>query len=497
MIKKLDKYKIHIFCFFIAFIVLLFTSKNSFLYVFNNWCDTNAFFTVGKSMVHGLVPYRDLFEQKGILLYLIYALGYLISHKTFYGVFILEVISFSIFLYYISKIVKLYFKSKYIVIIIPLLALLLTTSYSFAQGGSCEEFCFPFFGITLYYFIKYFKSGLNNKEIVLSGFIAGLVFMMKYTLLGLWIGFGLLIVIDLLIKKEFKNIFLFCIRFIIGMIIPIIVLSLFLIIIGGFKGFIYDYFYINIFVYSDKIKLIDRLYLMIIIFPYIMKKNGFIISFMLICMPVYSLFIKNDKRLKISLIILLFIFLFFISWTLKMYRYYYLPVLIFILFSIIGILYPFKKYIDSFLDKKYIKIYYVIYICLIVFLSYYNANFKEEINYTKKDYFQYKYADYINRKENPTVLNAGWLDTGIYMTSDVLPSTKYFELQNIDHSKHSENIDAMNKYIENREVEYVTYVTSKEIDKIPDIILENYNQVYKDDYSYEGGIYNVYLFEVK
>ena len=38
----------------------------------NNWVDENAFFTVGKAWGHGLIPYRDMFEQKGPVLFLIF-----------------------------------------------------------------------------------------------------------------------------------------------------------------------------------------------------------------------------------------------------------------------------------------------------------------------------------------------------------------------------------------------------------------------------------------
>ena len=53
----------------VSFCSLLFCTKNSWLYSFNDWVDGNAFFTMGKGMVNGLVPYKDLFEQKGPLLY--------------------------------------------------------------------------------------------------------------------------------------------------------------------------------------------------------------------------------------------------------------------------------------------------------------------------------------------------------------------------------------------------------------------------------------------
>ena len=37
-------------------------SKSSPIYPLNDWVDSNCFMTVGKSMLRGVVPYRDLYE---------------------------------------------------------------------------------------------------------------------------------------------------------------------------------------------------------------------------------------------------------------------------------------------------------------------------------------------------------------------------------------------------------------------------------------------------
>ena len=59
--------------------VLLICSKNSPLYPMNDWVDVNCFFTVGRGMRHGMTPYLDLYEQKGPLLYAVFALAAWIS----------------------------------------------------------------------------------------------------------------------------------------------------------------------------------------------------------------------------------------------------------------------------------------------------------------------------------------------------------------------------------------------------------------------------------
>ena len=62
-----------------AALCLMLASRSSFLYPLNNWDDANSYFTMGKCMFRGFVPYRDLFDQKGILLYFIYGISSLIS----------------------------------------------------------------------------------------------------------------------------------------------------------------------------------------------------------------------------------------------------------------------------------------------------------------------------------------------------------------------------------------------------------------------------------
>ncbi|MDO4877210.1 MAG: hypothetical protein Q3987_07505, partial [Oscillospiraceae bacterium] len=56
-----------------ATVTLTVVSTCSPLYPFNPWNDINCFFTVGRGITHGMVPYRDLYEQKGPLIYFLFA----------------------------------------------------------------------------------------------------------------------------------------------------------------------------------------------------------------------------------------------------------------------------------------------------------------------------------------------------------------------------------------------------------------------------------------
>lgn len=88
----------------------------SYLYVFSTSLspfyrypflyDSGIFQIIGKGWTEGIIPYRDLWDNKGPLLYLINALGFLLTNNR-YGVFILQVINLSIALYIIFRIFRL------------------------------------------------------------------------------------------------------------------------------------------------------------------------------------------------------------------------------------------------------------------------------------------------------------------------------------------------------------------------------------------------------
>ena len=72
-------------------------------------------------MFRGLVPYKDLFDQKGVFLYYLYGLASLFSYTTFHGVFVLEVIACALTLLAQMKIALLYLPRGTVFLMTPLL----------------------------------------------------------------------------------------------------------------------------------------------------------------------------------------------------------------------------------------------------------------------------------------------------------------------------------------------------------------------------------------
>ena len=93
-------------------LALTVATTSSPLYATNFWTDSNLYFTIGRGMLEGLMPYRDLFDHKGPLIFLLYALGALVSDTSFFGVFLLEAASLAAMRVCAQRAVALYGRGR-------------------------------------------------------------------------------------------------------------------------------------------------------------------------------------------------------------------------------------------------------------------------------------------------------------------------------------------------------------------------------------------------
>ncbi len=184
MDKKTDL-RAALFCFAASAVLLLICSMNSYLYPLNPWVDVNCFVTVGKGMLEGLVPYRDLIEQKGPLLYALHALTQLVSPGDYHGIYWLEVLLLSGSLMMFWKIARLYVRRISVGwVILP--AVVLLTSRAFKMGDSAEELCILPAAFSMYDLLRARgrADGISLPRYVLNGFLAGCILWIKFSLLG-------------------------------------------------------------------------------------------------------------------------------------------------------------------------------------------------------------------------------------------------------------------------------------------------------------------------
>lgn len=128
--------------------------------------------------------------------------------------------------------------------------LLILPYYGFGcVAGNCPEFyCVPFSLIYVYLFFKYVYEGkLSNLQYIILGCLFGIVFLIKFNA-AFFLGILCLIVlIDGMINKNFKEILKQIIFFTIGLLLIISPCVLYLIFVGAFQDFIKDYIIFNLF----------------------------------------------------------------------------------------------------------------------------------------------------------------------------------------------------------------------------------------------------------
>ena len=193
-----------------ALAVLLICSKSSPLYPMNDWVDVQCFFTVGRGILQGKMPYLDLYEQKGPVLYLLFALAALISRESFLGVFLLEVLSLGAFVYLSARIAALWVRetSWLLFLLPPVLALTVGISPAFCHGGSVEQLFLPAMALFLKLGLTAIREDrpLKRGEAFLCGVLAGLALWVKYTFCGLFAGGALALAVWYAGTKKAKHI---------------------------------------------------------------------------------------------------------------------------------------------------------------------------------------------------------------------------------------------------------------------------------------------------
>ena len=235
-----------IICFFSFFFLL-----DSPLHPWKCWdvtTDSAVFKLVSFLMRKGYIPYRDTFDHKGPLLYIINFIGDNIS--TYKGVWIVEFFSLAITFFFVYKTARIITTIEYS-IISTLVASSLLFLY-FDGGNYSEEYAMPFIAISLYYFTKYFLlNTISRLGLILCGFSFGCVLMLRVNMISLWIVMCIAVLTNCIIKNEFQQLFIFLAWFSFGMGLILLPIFLWLYINNALIPFWNDYVLFN-FMYSSK-----------------------------------------------------------------------------------------------------------------------------------------------------------------------------------------------------------------------------------------------------
>ena len=148
--------------------ICVFSYSTSFLYPFSGG-DSSVFQVIGKYWLEGFLPYKDLFDHKGPLIYVIDSLGYAIYPRA--GIMIPQTIFMYLSLLFIWRSFGIYFGFCSRILCFALTLIYLVSHYW--EGNAVSEYSVIFLSIATYYFMLFLKS---SEHPPLYGFIYGFCF---------------------------------------------------------------------------------------------------------------------------------------------------------------------------------------------------------------------------------------------------------------------------------------------------------------------------------
>lgn len=168
--------------------------------------DSSIFIYFGYGLHNGKIPYVDMVDHKGPLLWTIQWIGLLLGDLKMEGIWLLEWIAMSVNMLCLYRCARLFQLEKIIcagaavLASIPLIHLL--------QGGNfSEEWALPFILISVYIFLDYFlNEQLNWFRVIICGSCFGAVLLIRANEIGVWIGFIVVVLLRMIFRRQWEEI---------------------------------------------------------------------------------------------------------------------------------------------------------------------------------------------------------------------------------------------------------------------------------------------------
>jgi len=423
----------------LAFLVITVCSCFSPLYATNTWCSPACYHTVGKSFWNGLLPYRDLYEHKGPLVYALYSVATLISYKSFFGMYVLSLPFAFCFFHYSLKTLRVLtnrpIASWFIVVGTGVYC---TTSYF--CGGSVEELLLPFLAFALYVIVKYVKSVDNPCEDAPStpglkrtvsflprrlflGMGMAVVLWSKFNILAFYIAIILFFLVYTIRIHRFHDFLKAVLPVTIGFLSVTFPLCLFYSLNGAFDDMMRVYFHDNLFLYmepSDVLKAGGSTAHPITLFFTVMGMHIRDNSMFFISALIAWIWLRR-KHIHVSWLFLSAFVLTALSVFIKpdYYKYYSFILAVFVPFCVL----PLSSYKLKPLFKKQGALVLTLVTVAVVVAGSENL---WKMRLKKDDYIQFRFARTIMKEKHPTLLNYYCQDQGVFAVTGIVPTDRYY-----------------------------------------------------------------------
>lgn len=497
LFRGADRLKVAAYVLLIAACTLFICSRSSPGYPINDWADANIYLTIGKGMTQGKVVYRDLYDHKGPLLYALHALCALLSFHDFLGVYLMEVLFAAAFLGCAYKLLCLYEMRRPAWALLPVLALLVYTSLSFAQGDSAEEMCLPLAAYTLYHVLRHFHredKRMHAGGLVLEGALFGCVFWIKFTMIGMQTGLLLVLLWQAARRRDWRELWRELGLLLAGFALSTLPWVVYFGLNGALVDWLKTYLYDNLFLYSagEGAGAAAKLRAMA---HSLLDWLGGNLRYTLLMALGLGWFVKRVRRAPweaaaVAMAMGVGALCVFVGG--KSYPYYGLALasLAPVVLMPVGcaIEKPFAA-LSKGRRQALSALVCAVCIALCPLCSFnFNDNVGVRFGQPRAQTMQYRFAEHIRKVPNATLLNYGFMDAGFYTAAGITPNVKYFHFNNVPLAEMKQEQE---RYIREGVCDFVVARGNE-----PKTILETYDLI--DTAQTPGFWYdNVYLYRRK
>ena len=185
--------------------------------------DSSVFLYIGQRMTEGRVPYRDLFDHKGPLLYWIEYCGLRIMRGSFAGVWFLELmnmIATTALMIKLGRTLGTERSSIYLAVI----TCLGICGWKVWQGGNySEEYALPWVTYAAGVFFSFFqKKTYHRHQIVLLGISFMVVFLLRANMIAVWASMMPVVLVLLLKDRRYGDIGTCILLFMLGTLLVLL-----------------------------------------------------------------------------------------------------------------------------------------------------------------------------------------------------------------------------------------------------------------------------------
>lgn len=422
-------------------------------------------------------------DHKGPLIYMLHAAAALIDDTSFLGMYFVEVILGAFFLYYSYRILELFAPGASLAWIFPVAAIVYSCQ-AFALGDSAEEICLPLLSYALYSGLCGMKekSFPSSRTCFWIGVTSTCVFWIKYTMVGFYLGWFLAFFILALLRREYLPLLKMVLWILAGMTVVTLPILIYFWAAGALMDFWTVYFCYNLFSYPIRtpvplpLRILGNMYLGALESTW--SNAPFALLAFFLC--VLSL-AKCRRRLPLSLILLSWVGLILSVYTGGIFLpYYCLILMIYLPLGISALLQLIRRF-SSFSVPKALQIAFlpaVMVLCLL-WADHFSMNSWLR-SVPQQDMPQYQFSQIIHHKEDPTLLNYGFLDGGFYLVADILPNCPAFCQTNLPVEKYR---SMQKQWIQEGRVDFVVTMNDP-------LVADNYLLVSQQDW--RGRTYYLY-----